>query len=134
MRPPGAATRRPRTAAATRRRAAPGTFPLALIGAWVLLGFYAIFRIAVSQSAAPHGPDAILGATRLMGVVGIPIAVLGIALAWIAFLREEPCPWMSIGAIAACLVLLIVSFMEVSGSLAAVLVDKLPGADVGRGQ
>lgn len=102
---------------------------LAAYASWAAVAVYVILRFNAVQHALGSGPEALVGAIRFVAVLGVPLAVIGAALAVLAFARAEPRLWVAVGAFAVCGVILVISYLELSGKLVGVLADKLPGVE-----
>jgi len=103
---------------------------LAAYASWAAVAVYVILRFNAVQQALGSGPEAVVGAMRFVAVLGVPLAVIGAALAVLAFARGEPRLWVAVGAFAVCGVILVISYLELSGKLVGALADKLPGVEV----
>lgn len=101
--------------------------PVAAYGAWAFVVAYLVLRWSSTALAQPYGVEALVSAMRLTAALGIPIALLGMATAVGAFVRDENRPWVAVGAFALCSAILLVSYLEISGKLIGLLADKLPG-------
>jgi hypothetical protein len=96
-------------------------------GSWAFVLAYAVFRMCALRNSIAQGPTAMFEVTRMIAVVGLPLAVLGMTAAVIAFIRGEKRLWLAVGAFATSSLILIVSYLEASGKLVGILADKLPG-------
>lgn len=105
--------------------------PLAVAAyvSWLFPLAYGVMRIMMVSHAHALGAYALLDAARVAAVVGLPLAVLGMACAVLAYLRREPRPWLAAGAFALCAAIVVFSFLEMSGTLVAILIQLLPGAE-----
>ncbi len=68
-----------------------------------------------------------MGAVRFSAVLGVPLALLGMITVVIAFMRREPRLWLAVGAFGVCALILVISYLELSGKLVGILAETLPG-------
>lgn len=94
---------------------------------WLFPLAYGAMRLMMVSRAHALGADALLDAARVAAVVGLPLAVLGMACAVLAYLRREPRLWLAIGALSLCAAIVVFSFLEMSGVLLRILTEHLPG-------
>lgn len=111
----------------TRPLGGPEPLCLASYGAWLFVIAYGLMRTLSLQQALPYGPTAVIAVTRLIAALGIPFGVLGMASAVGAFVREERRLWLATGGFATCGLIVVFSYLELSGKLLGLLSDKLPG-------
>lgn len=88
---------------------------------------YGVLRVWTVTDATLLGPGSVMGAVRFTAVLGLPLALLGMLTVAIAFVRREPRLWLAVGAFGVCALILIVSYLELSGKLVGILAETLPG-------
>jgi hypothetical protein len=86
-------------------------------------------RAAMVAQAHPLGPGAVIDTARVAAVIGLPMVVLGMVVAVIAFVRGEPRLWMAVGAFAVCGLIAVICYLEMTGKLVGVLAAHLPGVE-----
>ncbi len=100
---------------------------LASYGTWGFVLAYGLLSWYSRSAAAPHGPEAVLATARTVAIIGLPLGVLGMTAAIIAFIRGEHRLWLAVGGFACSALITIGSYLEISGKLIGLLASKLPG-------